>query len=338
MKKSLVALAVLGSIAGTAAAQSSVTLFGVVDAAARYTSANDKHIYALASSGNTTSRFGVRGVEDLGGGLKAGFWLESQVGVDTGAAGSNNAQGTNAFWGRRSTVSLWGDFGEIRLGRFKNSTKLAYEDFDPTSAIGLGSVETLFSKYGQQVDYGRYDNQVTYVLPGNLGGAYGSVDIAAGEGVNYSKSYSGRVGYKDNAVNVSAAYMESGVVNKYKLMTLGGSYDFGSFKPILMYTTTELGARKQGVWMAAVTVPVGNGQFWASYSDSADKSVVASTSLKASQLSGGYTYNLSKRTALYTVVSLIDNGKQATFALSGSPAVAAGGRSGGYDVGLRHSF
>jgi len=65
MKKSLVALAVLGSFAGVAAAQSSVTLFGVVDAAARYTSANGQDLYSLASGGNTTSRLGVRGVEDL---------------------------------------------------------------------------------------------------------------------------------------------------------------------------------------------------------------------------------------------------------------------------------
>ncbi|MBB4844751.1 putative porin [Paucibacter oligotrophus] len=334
MKKSIVALAVLGSFAGVAAAQSSVTLFGVVDVAARYTKANGQDVYSLASGGNATSRLGVRGVEDLGGGLKAGFWLESRINADAGTTDS-------AFWARRSTISVWGDFGEVRLGRFKNSTKLAYEDFDPVTATGLGSVENLYSDLGTKAGLGRYDNQVTYVLPANLGGFYGSVDVAAGEGSTFGKSYSGRVGYKANAINVSAAYMESGVDTKYKLLTLGASYDFGVAKPSLIYTTTEFGALKQEVWTAAVTAPLGSGSVWASYSDAADKSTVASTKYKASQFAAGYVYNLSKRTALYTTVSLIDNGEKATFNLNGNvPAVAPAGdgRVGGFDLGVRHNF
>lgn len=334
MKKTIVALAVLGSFAGVAAAQSSVTLFGVVDAAARYTKANGQDLYSLASGGNTTSRLGVRGVEDLGGGLKASFWLESQVNVDAGTAAGSDGK----FWGRRATVSLSGDFGTVNLGRNKNSTKLAYEDFDPTSATGLGSVENLISNLGSTAGLGRYDNQVTYILPGNLGGFYGSVDVAAGEGAEFGKSFSGRVGYKVDAINVSAAYMETGVNTKFKLATLGASYDFGMVKPSLMYTTTEFGGLKQEVWTAAVTAPLGAGSVWASYSDAADKSTVSSTKYKANQFAAGYVYNLSKRTALYTTVSLIDNGAAAKFAVANSPAVAADGRSGGFDLGVRHSF
>ena len=93
MKKSLVALAVLGTLAGTAAAQSSVTLFGVVDLAARYTEANGQSLSTLAASGISSSRFGVRGEEDLGGGLKAGFWLESSIGADAGSAGAAGSFG-----------------------------------------------------------------------------------------------------------------------------------------------------------------------------------------------------------------------------------------------------
>jgi len=226
----------------------------------------------------------------------------------------------------------------VNLGRNKNSTKLAYEDFDPTSATGLGSVENLINNLGSGAGLGRYDNQVTYVLPGNLGGFYGSVDVAAGEGAAMGKSYSGRVGYKADAINVSGAYMETGVNTKFKLLTVGGSYDFGIAKPSLMYTTTEFGAAKQEVWTAAVTAPLGAGSVWASYSDSADKSTVSSTKYKANQIAAGYIYNLSKRTALYTTVSLIDNGAAAKFAVANSPAVAADGRSGGFDLGVRHSF
>ena len=115
MKKSLLALAVLGSFAGVAAAQSSVTLFGVADASARQVkngSAGSQK--QLASGGNATSRFGLRGLEDLGGGLRAGFHLESGINLDTGTTDAK-------FWGRRSTVSLLGGFGEVRLGRDRKS-------------------------------------------------------------------------------------------------------------------------------------------------------------------------------------------------------------------------
>lgn len=75
MKKALIALAVLGLTGGAAVAQSSVTLFGVIDADMKYVKTGDLKLKKLDSSGLSTSRFGVKGVEDLGGGLKAGFWL-----------------------------------------------------------------------------------------------------------------------------------------------------------------------------------------------------------------------------------------------------------------------
>ncbi|MDC8785469.1 porin [Roseateles koreensis] len=334
MKKSLVALAVLGSFAGVAAAQSSVTLFGVVDVAARYTSANDQHVYSLASGGNTTSRFGVRGVEDLGGGLKAGFWLESGINVDTGTTDS-------AFWARRSTVSLMGNFGEVRLGRFKSAAQLQIEDFDPVATTGLGSVENLYSALGSGVNYKRFDNQATYILPENLGGFYGSAEVAAGEGTNaMNKMVGGRLGFKADAFNVSGSYFEAGVSTKFKLTTVGGSYDFGMVKPAFIYSTTEFGSLKQELWTVSATAPLGAGSLWASYTDAKNKSSVALKGLGDSyQVAAGYVYNLSKRTALYTTVSYIDNGAGATFNLNGNtPAVVADGRSGGVDVGVRHSF
>ena len=336
MKKSLIALAVLGSFAGVAAAQSSVTLFGVVDAGVRYTSANGQSVASLISGGSSTSRFGVRGVEDLGGGLKAGFWLESAINVDTGTTDT-------AFWARRSTVSLMGDFGEVRLGRFKNSSRLAIEDFDPTQATGLGSVYNLYSKLGTTVDHARSDNQATYVLPGNLAGVYGSVDAAAGEGTNnFNKSIGGRVGYKLDAVNVSAGYTEFGATTKYKLMTLGGSYDFGMVKALATYSTTEYATAKQKIYTLAATAPVGAGSVFASYTDAkyTNSSLVAIAGLgDAKQYAAGYIYNLSKRTALYTTVAMIDNGRNATFSLnSNNPKVLANGRSTGFDVGVKHSF
>ncbi len=340
MKKSIVALAVLGSFAGVAAAQSSVTLFGVIDAAMRYTDANGKSVYSLASGGSSTSRFGVRGVEDLGGGLKAGFWLESQVNVDAGSTDSTR------FWSRRATVSLISDsMGEVRLGRFKTSVRLQIEDFDPTATTGLGQTTNLYSNLGSGADMSRRDNQATYILPGNLGGFYGSVDVAAGEGSSdINKDVGGRVGYKAGAFNVGAAYSESGVNTKFKLMSLGGSYDFGFLKAFATYSTTEFGAHSQDIYNLSVTAPLGAGLVWAGYT-AADYSgpKVGSISGDSSQIAAGYIHNLSKRTALYTTVSYIDNKAGANFGVNGAgasanPAVVKDGRSGGVDVGVRHSF
>lgn len=126
MNKSLFTLATLSAFAAGAYAQSSVTLFGVVDAAVRQVkNGSAGSMKQLASGSNATSRWGLRGVEDLGGGLRAGFHLESGIGVD---AGTTDAK----FWGRRSTVSLIGGFGEIRLGR---SSRRQHADF-PFASMG----------------------------------------------------------------------------------------------------------------------------------------------------------------------------------------------------------
>src|SRR5215212_5877834 len=100
MKKSLLALAVLGAYAGVASAQSSVTLYGTLDMAGTYVK-NDgsSRRFSLATNGINSSQLGFRGIEDLGGGLKAGFILLAGVNADTGSA-------NNQFWNRRATVSL----------------------------------------------------------------------------------------------------------------------------------------------------------------------------------------------------------------------------------------
>src|SRR5436190_12500270 len=100
MKKSLLALAVLGAFAGVASAQSSVTLYGTLDVAGRYVQADGQHHrYSEATDGINSSQLGLRGVEDLGGGLRAGFTLISSIGADVGNIGSGTT--TNKFWNRR---------------------------------------------------------------------------------------------------------------------------------------------------------------------------------------------------------------------------------------------
>lgn len=338
MKKALIALAVLGLTGGAAVAQSSVTLFGVVDASVRYTKSSGQTLKKLDSSGLNTSRIGVRGVEDLGGGLKAGFWLESEVAADTGVAG-----GGAAFWGRRATVSLTGAFGEVRLGRNKTASRLHLEDFDPTANTGMGAVLAVYSNLGSgnSTAIGRADNLASYSLPSDLGGFYGGVDVAAGEGTTTNKHQSARIGYKAGPLHVSGTVANAyGATDKYKLSSAGIAYDFGVVRPSFMYSQAKYGVRKQTIYTIAATVPLGQGQLMASFTDAkANGAAEALSGVGDAKLfSAGYVYNLSKRTALYATAGQIKNNGLGRFAVAGSPTVANGAKSSGADVGVRHSF
>lgn len=347
MKKSIVALAVLGSFAGMAAAESSVTLFGVVDLAARYTKANGQDVKQLSNDGSSSSRLGVRGVEDLGGGLKAGFWLESALSADTGTVDASR------FWGRRATVSLMGEFGEIRLGRGKTSTRLVIDDFDVYSTTGLGDVTRVYQTFpGATVgttptaidNINRADNQAQYFLPGNIGGFYGSGEAAAGEGVDGKKSFGARFGYKVDALHVAAGYQTTDIRgSKYKLAALGASYDFGMVKVSGLLSEIKLNALKQNIYTIGAVVPVTatsafTAQFTSSNTNGAADALTR-TAGDAKFYTVGYQYNLSKRTALYSTVSLIDNGGLANFKIANNAVTGVpNGRSGGFDVGVKHSF
>ncbi|WP_431263833.1 porin [Roseateles chitinivorans] len=344
MKKSLVALAVLAGFAGAAAAQSSVTLFGVIDVAARYTKANGQDVKQLTNDGSSSSRIGVRGVEDLGGGLKAGFWLEGALAADAGTAGDAPTSSANRFWGRRASVSLMGDFGEVRLGRGKTSTRLVVDDFDVYTTTGLGDVTRTYTQLGSGIDtFNRADNLVQYFLPADLGGVYGSFDVAAGEGTDGKKSYGGRLGYKAGDLNVAGGYQTTDALNsKFKQLSLGASYDFKVVKVQGLYSQLKFGSRKQNVYTIGAVVPVTaagsvTAQYTKAETNGAADAIVA-TRGDAQAFTIGYQHNLSKRTALYSTASIIDNDNAAFKVATNAVNAARGGKSGGLDVGIKHSF
>ena len=138
----LVPAALLATMSGTAAAQGSVTLSGVVDAAMRSVrNEGAGSVQSLASGGNATSRLVVRGTEDLGGGLWAGFHLEHGIALDSGSATSSTQ-----FWDRRATLSL-GDrrLGEVRAGRDYVPTYTAWVKQDPFSHVGVAGSTNLYT-------------------------------------------------------------------------------------------------------------------------------------------------------------------------------------------------
>ena len=337
MKKSLLALAALTAFTGVAYAQSSVTLFGVVDLAARNTKNGSQSIKSLTHGGNATSRLGFRGVEDLGGGLRAGFWIEGEVVPDTGSP-------AGMTWQRRSTVSLMGGFGEVRLGRDYTPSFWNHVIFDPFGFIGVGGssnvISTLGSGAGTLV---RANNSIGYFLPA-MGGIYGQVMVAAGEGVTspWNKYLGARIGYAAGPVNVAVAYgkTDRGTLADFKDLNAGASYNLGFMTLMARYSKTEAGSVDQTNTEFGVTVPMGAGTFKAAYI----KASGTGSTFDATQMAVGYVYDLSKRTALYTTFSRVNNdGNAATgarFSAGGAgPAFTAGGlTSTGYEFGLRHSF
>jgi len=327
---------VLGSLVGTASAQSSVTLFGLVDVGVRQVKGAAGTVNTLSSDGRSSSRLGVRGVEDLGGGLKASFWLEGALSPDAGSVDASR------FWGRRATVSLSGAFGEVRLGRHKIAARMTIDDFDPYSTTGTGAVTAIFSGLGSKAGVpNRADNQVGYVLPGNLGGVYGGADVAAGEGSDGNKTMSGRLGYKAGPLHVAAGYSVGGVdSNKYKLGVVGGSYDFGVAKASVMLGQNKFNTLKQSWWQVGAVVPVGSGELLFSYADANANNAaeLGKVAGDAKLFALGYNHILSKRTTIYATLSQIKNEGVAKFVVSGGNAVNAGGTSRGADVGIRHSF
>ncbi|WP_194722578.1 porin, partial [Noviherbaspirillum malthae] len=130
MKKSLIALAVLGTVAGASFAQTNVTVYGVADAGLARIDNGRVNTTALQSGQQSGSRIGFRGTEDLGGGLSAIFTLENGFNIDDGTLG----QGGRLF-GRQAFVGLQGGFGAVKLGRQYNPIRTAVENIDP---FGLG--------------------------------------------------------------------------------------------------------------------------------------------------------------------------------------------------------
>ena len=194
MKKSLIALAVLAA-SGTSFAQSSVTVWGIVDAAVSRGNGDVNSVTRLVGSGISSSQLGFRGTEDLGGGMKANFWLEAGLQNDNGAGGgtttNNQASGAGTAstalgsqgltFNRRSTVSLSGGFGEIRLGRDYTPHFWNWTVYDPFGTNGVGTNRAMLSSVALGGTTGgttgtsvRASNSVTYLFNHGANATYAS--------------------------------------------------------------------------------------------------------------------------------------------------------------------
>jgi predicted porin len=347
LKLSAIGVLLIAAAGGNAFAQasSSVTLFGVVDAGVRQVKNGGSDISFGSTNGLNSSRLGVRGTEDLGGGLFASFWLEHGFSPDTGIQSDSSR-----FWNRRATVSLGSSsIGEIRLGRDFSPSYSGWSDFDVFGDNGVAAGGKFASALGSGADTNtRADNLVQYFTPAGLGGFYGNVGVAAGEGVAGKKYYGGRAGYAAGKLNVSLAYGETTVTanafgdDKLKVADAGASYDFGVVKLSGYVLQQKYGPLKLEVASLGVGVPLGAGTIRAAYTQ-ANASGTSAAGIDTSgndgkQLALGYVYDLSKRTALYATAARVENDGNATFAVASTPALGGGQNSTGYEFGIRHRF
>jgi len=340
MKKSLLALAVLGAFAGAASAQSSLTVFGIVDLSANSVKNGSVTQKFLGSNQLNSNRLGFRGTEDLGGGMSASFWLEGGMANDTGTGGSSGAYGFE----RRSTLSLSGGFGEVRLGRDYTNTFTNVASFDAYGANGFGNFANIYASTPAGLGSGattavRANNMVGYFTPGNLGGLYASAQIAAGEGVKGNKYTGFRAGYAAGPVDVAVAMSQTDVAaaDKFKVFNIGASYNLGVAKILAQYDQRKFGALKYTSYQLSTSVPLGQGEFRASYAKGNAEGGTTSAN-DANLLGLEYIYNLSKRTALYTQYGRLSNKGASAITLGGPAPATAGFSSTGYGVGVRHIF
>jgi predicted porin len=336
MKKSLLALAVLTAVTGAASAQSSVTLYGKVDLGLVLDSGSAAGKSIRVSSGVTGgSRIGFKGVEDLGGGMKAAFQLETGYCADSAAGAPNFCTGSNQFMGRQAHGDLTGAFGAISAGRQYSLGFNNLSTIDPFGTGFAGQVNNIVDPSGI-----RLNNSVTYSTP-NLGGFTASGEIAFGEqtgnweanretgaGLTYA-SGPAYVGFTFYDVSDSTG---SGAARKNYL--LGGTYDFGVVK-VHALAQKSTGAASLDVLdiMAGVTVPVAGGNVMASYIHHNDRT---GADKDANQLGIGYLYPLSKRTAVYTAFGRIQNQHGAAFTVGNATEAGTGNKA--FNLGVVHNF
>jgi predicted porin len=327
-------------------AQSSVTLFGTVDAGVQNVKQNNVSKTQLTSSGNASSALGFKGTEDLGGGMTASFHLES---------GLTNDNGSTAFnFARRSTLDLAGNFGAVRLGRDYTPTFWNHTVFDPFGTLGSGAGSNITGKGQNATTAARTNNGVSYLYgfapnaaSAQGSGVYAQLTHAFAEnttGTTKTNQYQGvRVGYANGPLNVAVAAgnVVTGVY-KDKEMNVGASYDLGMANVMAKFGTNTVGGATdlKYTWTSiGAKVPLGNGYIPVSFNTSKNNA----DSAKANQLAVGYVYNLSKRTAAYTTYSKISNKNGAGYGFNGgnggfASGLNATGNGTGFDIGLRHTF
>jgi general bacterial porin, GBP family len=370
MKKTLLAVALLAGFAGAAQAADSVTLYGLIDAGIGYEqvkfNGHSQSRIAGVQGVSSGSRFGLRGSEDLGDGLRAVFNLEGGFGPMNGQSLQNGR-----LWGRQATVGLDSDsWGRLEFGRQTNLASKYFGSIDPFSiSYNTANLGTTFSSANTM----RLDNMVLYQTPSMDGFKVGvGYSFSADDSVtddkqkgfatgNNNRVLTAGVQYLNGPLNLAAAYDRFNPSNdttggksssRIQEYIIGGTYDFEVVKVAAAFSqtrdgwfigqnmgTTPDGMQKLGTfkladgfransYMIGATVPLGRHAVFGSWQRATpNNDKLTGDDATFNVYSLGYTYDFTKRTNLYAYASYGDN-----------YAFQHDARDTAFAVGVRHRF
>ncbi|HEX6708553.1 MAG TPA: porin [Albitalea sp.] len=321
MKRSIY-LAALAALASTSAfAQSSVTVYGRLNATVERQKTGSNSIYALQ---NNASRIGFKGLEDLGGGLKAGFLIEHGFNVDTGA------QSQTAFWARESNVYLQGTFGKVRLGNMgPTAAYFALADYISMHNHDTGTSSDAFYLYP-----GDARNMIAYTSP-----TFSGLQVEAQVGLGENQRPRTNVlaaNYDAGPLHLGAGWVKQ---DKTKELGVRGLYELGAFTVGAYFIRNEfdvLGVtNKRNSYRVSGMYAIGEGEIhanvgWAGKIKSGGTTIANSDAM---QYTIGYNHNLSKRTKVYGFYTAVNNKAAAAYNV-GTP----GADFSSLAVGIRHNF
>jgi predicted porin len=356
MKKSLMAVALLGAFAGVAHAQTAVQIYGNLDVG--MVKRTDQ---TLAIGKRAANTLGFKGTEDLGNGLKALFQLEIRYEPDTGTVENTNRP---LFQGQ-SRVGLQGDFGMVRLGRGLTPFQEVVGSFEPfhglpTPAGFYGDISVAGFTSAPLDPAGSSNNRISNAIFYNspvFSGFQVNASWATKEATNGAAINTGTVANVNNFGGAVYGANSEGSVNPF---SIAATYNNGPAAAMLAYernavesniwsvatsfaVTPELKLMltasrqdqdhintlhpKTKAWVLGATYAVGPGKLLAGYGEKDPDN-----SVKTKQLSVGYEYNLSKRTYLYVDASRKKDQTNIFGVASGNSTINH------YDVGINHSF
>jgi predicted porin len=367
MQKKLIALAVAGLASSASFAQTNVTIYGIVDMGVVRTDADGKNSGWKIDNGLLSgSRLGFKGMEDLGGGLKALFTLEymlmPDVNAPLGSAGDWSGTAT-----RQSYVGLTGNWGTVHMGRLQGA---GYNFACAHNPVAGGAFDTISKLTGGQLllgcgSAGRTNNSFAYVSPNWSGFTFeynharvtenanrGTTPVKPLAGSNVDDSYANLVrgNYTNGPFSASLVWAgtDGGSVTSVSAPDtdewgIGADYDFGMVKIYGTYqnrdTDTAAGvklAANGDKWAVGASIPVFKvGSIMLSYADFSSDA----TGFDADSWTLAYTHSLSKRTTLYGGYSDVNNSRLATSASAAAVGVPkAGGDASMFAFGVRHTF
>ena len=339
MKFNSLVVAVAATLAaGSALAQSSVSVEGLVDMSAgsiKYSGDTGSKL-SVNSGGMTTSWLGFKGVEDIGNGLKVDFALTSFLQADNGQSGRFYG---DTLFSRDANVGLSGDFGKVSLGRNLSPNFLPVVIFNP---------------FGDSFNFAAGDsgwsNEIIYTTP-NFNGLTANFHYQAGEqagqtGVN---NVGANILYFNGPLGLTAYYHQVQVgdptpgaivdatstpinyasINYQKSYFIGGSYDLNVAKLFATYSstkddTTSTATMTDKTYSLGAKVPAAGGNVLLAFADTKRTGSLVGADLSRDTFSAGYDYDLSKRTDVYAVAM--------------SDKINTADRANSVAVGIRHKF